>query len=158
MTVMLISVRPPSIHGRNGLNGLQRNVRKNVDSEPDRESVKKQPDVSEKVVSWMIAEIRNVSGQPGKIGQNVLRSVGEVEGIEIGNVVKKTNVMELVMRKKIATKMPVSGQLGPRGLGVVKEQDFVLKRTDVTETEKKQIQIVTNRDVNQVGLLEMSVN
>ena len=104
MTVILISVRPPSIHGRNGLNGLQRNVRKNVDSEPDRESVKKQPDVSEKVVSWMIAEIRNVSGQPGKIGQNVLRSVGEVEGTEFGNVGKKTNIaLEIAMRKKIAT-------------------------------------------------------
>ena len=54
--------------------------------------------------------------------------------------------------------MPVSGQLGPSGRIVVKEGDFVLKRTDVTEAEKKQIQIVTNRDVNQVGLLEMSVN
>ena len=53
--------------------------------------------------------------------------------------------------------MPVSGQLGPIGI-VVNEGDFVLKRTDVRETEKKQIQIVTNRSVNQVGSLEMSVN
>ena len=81
--------------------------------------------------------------------------MGEVEGTEFGNVGKKTNVMDLVLRKKIATKMPVSGQLGPSGI-VVKEGDFVLKRTDVTEAEKKQIQIVTCRSVNQVGSLKVS--
>ena len=105
MTVMLISVRLPSIPGRNGLFGLQRNVQNNVESEPDRESVKKQTDVSGKMVRLMIVGFRNVSGQPGKRVQIVLRSVGEVEGTEFGNVGKKTNALEIAtpMRKKIAT-------------------------------------------------------
>ena len=121
MTVILISVRPPSIPGRNGLNGLQRNVQKNVEADTEGEFVKKKRDVSEKVMTMMIAEIRNVSGQPGRSGQIVLRSVGEVEGTEFGNVRKKTNALVIVLWKKIATKMPVSGQLGPRALIVVKE-------------------------------------
>ena len=84
--------------------------------------------------------------------------MGEVEGTEYENVRRKSSALETVLRKKIVTKMPVSGQLGPRGLIVVKERDIVQNGTDVRETEKKQIQIVTNRSVNQVGSLEMSVN
>ena len=79
MTAMLSSAHLLCIPGRSGLFGLPRNVRQNVDPEPDREIVKKQTDVSEKVARLTDVGIRNVSGQLGKSGQIVLRSVGEVD-------------------------------------------------------------------------------
>ena len=56
---------------------------------------------------------------------------------------RKTNALEIVLRKEIATKMAVSGQLGPSPSVIVKNTDVVQKGTDVRETEKKQFQIVT---------------
>ena len=105
--------------------------------------MKKQTDVSGKVARLIVVGIRNVIGQLGKSGQNVLRSVGEAEGTELGNVRRKTNALDIVLRKEIATKMAVSGQLGPSPSVIVKNTDVVQKGTDVRETEKKQFQIVT---------------
>ena len=88
-----------------------------------------------------MVEIRNVSGQLGKSGQNVLRSVGEAEGTEIGNVRRKTNALVKVLRKKIATKMTVCGQLGPSGqlvlrsVGEVDGTDFVHVRRKTNALE-----------------------
>ena len=143
MTAMLISVRLRNIPGRSGLLGYQVCVPKNVDSDPDREFVKNQTDVLEKMVILMIVGNRNVNGKSGKSGLNVLRSVGEVGETELGNVRKKTNVLELGLRRKIATKMTVSGQPGGMCYVFVKDTDLVQKRTGVRETEKKQFRIVT---------------
>ena len=90
-----------------------------------------------------IVTSKTVNGKIGLPGQNVQSSVGEVGGAELGNVLRKPNVLEMGLRRKIATKMTVSGQIGLRLYVFVKDTDLVQKRRDVRETEKKQFQIVT---------------
>ena len=101
MTVMFISVRLLSIPGRRGHDGIHGSVQNHVDSEPDLDFVKtvKTGVCMEVVLTEIVVEIKNVNGHHGKSGLNVLRSVEEVQGAELGNVRKKTNVpMETGLR------------------------------------------------------------
>ena len=109
----------------------------------DRELVRKTRNVlNHCYLTRDIVTSKTVSGKIGLPGPNVQSSVGEVRGAELGNVRRKPNVLEMGLRRKIATKTNVSGQLGPGPTcqSVVKDTDIVQNGTNVRETaEKKQI-------------------